>query len=136
MLVLKAITGPDQADVSSVPSTLNYNAQKSVQGLKLGYFPKWFHEAPATDVDRAAFEQCKKLGMQPVEVSLPDWPYGNLNLLLFAEAAASFEQLTLSGKVDEAHHAGPRRVAEQLSPGALSLRGRLRANRPYAAAGC
>jgi Asp-tRNA(Asn)/Glu-tRNA(Gln) amidotransferase A subunit family amidase len=35
--------------------------------------------------------------MVPVEVSLPDWPYGNLNTILFAEAAAAFEELTLSG---------------------------------------
>ncbi len=35
--------------------------------------------------------------MVPTEVTLPDWPYGSLNLLLFAEAAAAFEELTLSG---------------------------------------
>ena len=27
----------------------------------------------------------RKLGMMPVEVTLPDWPYGSLNLILFAE---------------------------------------------------
>jgi Asp-tRNA(Asn)/Glu-tRNA(Gln) amidotransferase A subunit family amidase len=48
-------------------------------------------------VDRAALETVRKLGMQPVEVSLPDWPYDSLQLILFAEAAASFEELTLSG---------------------------------------
>jgi Asp-tRNA(Asn)/Glu-tRNA(Gln) amidotransferase A subunit family amidase len=37
----------------------------------------------------------KKLGMTPVEVSLPDWPYDSLNLILFAEGAAAFEELTL-----------------------------------------
>jgi len=34
-------------------------------------------------------------------VALPDWPYGSLNLILFAEAAAAFEELTLSGGVDQ-----------------------------------
>jgi len=58
-------------------------------------------EAPATDVDRSALETVKKLGMKAVEVSLPDWPYDSLNIILFAEAAAAFEELTLSGKVDE-----------------------------------
>src|SRR5207237_6012331 len=47
--------------------------------------------------DRTALETVRKLGMQPVEVSLPDWPYDSLQLILFAEAAASFEELTLSG---------------------------------------
>jgi Asp-tRNA(Asn)/Glu-tRNA(Gln) amidotransferase A subunit family amidase len=39
--------------------------------------------------------------MAPVEVSLPDWPYGSLNTILFAEAAAAFEELTLSGGLDQ-----------------------------------
>ena len=32
---------------------------------------------------------------------LPDWPYGSLMLILFAEAAAAFEELTLSGQDDQ-----------------------------------
>ena len=80
---------------------LDYNANEPVRGLRVGYFPKWMHEAPATDVDRAALETVKKVGMVPVEVSLPDWSYDSLNLILFAEAAASFEELTLSGQLDE-----------------------------------
>ena len=39
--------------------------------------------------------------MQPVEVDIPDWPYGSLVLVLFAEAAAAFEELTLSGGLDQ-----------------------------------
>ena len=71
-------------------------------GLEVGYFPKWMDEPPATDVDRAALEtRCERLGMRPVEVSLPDWPYGSLNTILFAEAAAAFEDLTLGRGVDQ-----------------------------------
>ncbi|MBB6147270.1 Asp-tRNA(Asn)/Glu-tRNA(Gln) amidotransferase A subunit family amidase [Silvibacterium bohemicum] len=101
MLVLNAISGPDAGDVASVPSKLDFNAGASVTGLRVGYFPAWMKENPATDVDRAALETVKKLGMKPVEVSLPDWPYDSLNLILFAEGAAAFEYLTLSHKVDE-----------------------------------
>jgi Asp-tRNA(Asn)/Glu-tRNA(Gln) amidotransferase A subunit family amidase len=54
-------------------------------------------EMPATDVDRAALETVKTLGMIPTEVTLPDWPYDSLEVVLFAEAAAAFEELTLSG---------------------------------------
>jgi Asp-tRNA(Asn)/Glu-tRNA(Gln) amidotransferase A subunit family amidase len=98
MLVLQAISGPDAGDVSSVPSHLDYDATASVKGLRVGYFPKWMQEAPATDVDRAALDTVKKVGMVPIEVSLPDWPYDSLQLILFAEAAAAFEELTLSGQ--------------------------------------
>jgi Asp-tRNA(Asn)/Glu-tRNA(Gln) amidotransferase A subunit family amidase len=101
MLVLHAISGPDPGDVSSVPSTLDFDANANVRGLRVGYFPGWMKEKPATDVDRAALETVKKLGMVPVEVSIPDWPYGSLNLILFAEGAAAFEELTLSGGVNQ-----------------------------------
>ncbi|HEU5359268.1 MAG TPA: amidase, partial [Gemmatimonadales bacterium] len=101
MLVLQAITGPDAGDVASVPCKFDFDAGASVKGLKVGYFPAWMKEAPATDVDRASLDQLRKLGMIPTEVSLPDWPYDSLNLLLFAEGAAAFEELVLSGQVDQ-----------------------------------
>ena len=97
MLVLQAITGPDAGDVSSVPSHLEFDATASVHGLRVGYFPTWMKESPATDVDRAALETVKRLGMVATEVSLPDWPYGSLMHVLFSEAAAAFEELTLGG---------------------------------------
>jgi len=97
MLVLHAITGPDAGDVSSVPSHLEFDATASAKGLRVGYFPAWMKENPATDVDRAALDAVRTLGMAATEVSLPDWPYGSLMPVLFSEAAASFEELTLGG---------------------------------------
>ena len=101
LLVLRAISGPDSGDAASVPSSLDFDATAPVAGLRVGYFPGWMKESPATDVDRAALETTRKLGMLPVEVSLPDWPYGSLSLILFAEAAAAFEELTLGGHLKE-----------------------------------
>jgi Asp-tRNA(Asn)/Glu-tRNA(Gln) amidotransferase A subunit family amidase len=101
VLLLRAISGPDAGDLASVPSRLAFDAGASIAGLRVGYIPAWMKSAPATEVDRAALETVQKLGMTPVEVSLPDWPYDSLNIILFAEAAAAFEELTLSHKVDE-----------------------------------
>jgi Asp-tRNA(Asn)/Glu-tRNA(Gln) amidotransferase A subunit family amidase len=101
LLVLQAISGPDAGDVSSIPSHLDFDAGAGVKGLRVGYFPAWMKESPATDVDRAALETIKKLGMVPVEVSLPNWPYNSLNVILFAEGAAAFEELTLSHGIDQ-----------------------------------
>ena len=97
MLVLHAISGPDPGDVASVPSHLEFDAASSPKGLRVGYFPAWMNENPATDVDTAALEAVRTLGMVPVEVTLPNWPYTSLQSILFAEAAAAFEELTLSG---------------------------------------
>jgi len=101
MLVLNAISGPDPGDLASVPSKLDFAAGKSVNRLRVGYFPQWMKESPATDVDRDALATVKKLGMVPVEVSIPDWPYDSLDLILFAEAAAAFEEITLNKQVDQ-----------------------------------
>jgi Asp-tRNA(Asn)/Glu-tRNA(Gln) amidotransferase A subunit family amidase len=101
LLVLQALSGPDPGDVASVPSQLDFDAHGSVQGLRVGYFPKWMAEPPATDVDRGALDTARRLGMVLVEVELPDWPYGCLDTILFAEAAAAFEELTLGHRLGE-----------------------------------
>jgi len=106
MLVLQAIAGPDAHDVACVPANLNFDAKRTAPNAdlskyRIGYIPAWMKDAPATDVDRAAIETARKLGFTVKEVSLPDWPYDSLNVILFAESAAAFEELTLSHKVDE-----------------------------------
>jgi len=72
-----------------------------VKGLRIGYFPDWMKNRPATGIDCAVLEAVNKIGMMPVEVSIPDWPYDCLELILFAEGAAAFEELTLTGGLDE-----------------------------------
>ena len=105
LLVLHAVGGPDAGDTASVPAHLDYEATVPVKGLKVGYFPGWMKEA--TDLDRAALEQLHALGLSPTAVSLPDWPYDDLNVLLFAEAAAAFEELTLTGAADQMREQTP-----------------------------
>jgi Asp-tRNA(Asn)/Glu-tRNA(Gln) amidotransferase A subunit family amidase len=94
MLVLRAISGPDAGDVSSQPSVLDFHAGDRVKGLRVGYFPAWMDEA--IDADRHALAALVQLGLRKVEAHLPDWPYGSLDTILFAEAAAAFEALTLT----------------------------------------
>jgi Asp-tRNA(Asn)/Glu-tRNA(Gln) amidotransferase A subunit family amidase len=100
-LVLCAISGPDAGDLSSVPSKFDFDANGPIKNLRVGYFPKWMQENPATDVDRSALGTVEKLGMTAVEVSLPDWPYDSMQLILFAEGAAAFEDLVLTHAVDQ-----------------------------------
>jgi len=105
MLVLENIAGPDNHDVACIPAPLNFDPnplnESQAKQLRIGYIPAWMKEAPATDVDRAALETARKLGFTLKEVTLPNWPYDSLNVILFAESAAAFEELTLSHKVDE-----------------------------------
>jgi len=101
MLVLRTIAGPDAGDVASMSAPLDFDATASVKGLKVGYVQAWMNESPATEVDRATLELIGKLGMVPTPVTIPNWPYDSLNTVLFAEAAAAFEELTLSHQDDQ-----------------------------------
>ena len=101
MLILQALSGPDPGDLSSVTSKLDFDARASVKGLRVGYFSAWMKEDPATNVDRDALAAISKAEMVPVEVSIPNWPYDSLDLILFAEAAAAFEEITLNRQADQ-----------------------------------
>lgn len=98
MLVLHAIAGPDAADPASVAAPLDFDAGAGVRGLKVGYFPGWMNQDPANEVDRNALAALTQAGLIATPVTLPDWPYGSLNLILMAEAAAAFEDITLDGR--------------------------------------
>ncbi len=100
-LVLDAINDHDPRDLGSLEAPFNFDATRALAGIRVGYDPSWFEDESATDVDRAALDAARRIGVELVEVSLPDLPYGSLMSILFTEAAASFEELTLSGRDDE-----------------------------------
>jgi|HubBroStandDraft_5_1064220.scaffolds.fasta_scaffold04358_5 Asp-tRNA(Asn)/Glu-tRNA(Gln) amidotransferase A subunit family amidase len=100
LFVLNAISGFDASDTGSV-SSQPIGGRTDVKSLRVGYIESWMKEAPATDVDRHALEVVKQLGMTAVPVTLPNWAYDSLNVILFAESAAAFEKITLDGEVDQ-----------------------------------
>lgn len=102
MLVLDAINGADPGDPSSVNVPLIYDGRDSVNQLRVGYDPAWFDGRGATEIDKAALEALKLTGARLVETRLPELPpTGPLRTILNVEAAAAFEELTLSGRDDE-----------------------------------
>jgi Asp-tRNA(Asn)/Glu-tRNA(Gln) amidotransferase A subunit family amidase len=98
-VVLAAINGADPADRFSIDAPFRFEADADISGLKLGYLPEAFGEG-ATEVDHAALAASRRLGVEVVEVSLPELPYEALMNVLYAEAAAAFEDLTLSNLDD------------------------------------
>ena len=100
-LVLAAINGADPGDPSSLDVPFNFDARQSLSQLRLGYDPAWFEDRRATDLDRNALAVARGLELKLVKISLPDWPYGTLMTILLVEAAAAFEELTLSNRDDE-----------------------------------
>ncbi len=68
-------------------------------GLRLGFLREAFGEG-AAPTDHAALESARGLEIEMVEVHLPDLAYDALLNVLYAEAAASSEDLTLTNLDD------------------------------------
>jgi Asp-tRNA(Asn)/Glu-tRNA(Gln) amidotransferase A subunit family amidase len=105
-LVLDAIHGPDGKDNSVISADFHWNADLSPKKLRIGYVKSAF-DTPLTDpndpkrtlhgskkFDDAALDVFRRLGMNLIPVDLPDLPYDAMRLILTAEAAASFDELT------------------------------------------
>ncbi|MFT6912793.1 MAG: Asp-tRNA(Asn)/Glu-tRNA(Gln) amidotransferase A subunit family amidase [Paracoccaceae bacterium] len=98
-IVLDVLNGPDADDRGSIAAPFHFDATTNITKLRLGYLPVAFAQG-ATPVDHAALEMARSLGMTLTPLTLPDLPYPALMNLLYAEAAASFEALTL-GDIDD-----------------------------------
>ena len=98
-MVLAAINGGDVNDRGSIAAPFRFDASATIQGMTLGYLPEAFEEG-ATDIDRAALAAAKDLGITVKEVTLEALPYNSLMTVVYAEAAAAFEALTLNDTDD------------------------------------
>lgn len=99
-IVLAAINGGDSRDPGSIHEPFNHDATEAIEGIQVGYLPAAYDSDLATDLDRSVLDRVRGLGLKVVELELPDLPYHTLIATLYAEAAATFEQLTLSNADD------------------------------------
>jgi len=112
-IVLDAIYGPDGQDNSVIPAGYHWNAELSPKKLRVGYVKSAF-DTPLTDpadakrtmhatkpFDDAALDVFKRLGVKLIPVDLPDVPYDAMRIILTAEAAAAFDDLTRSNRDNE-----------------------------------
>jgi Asp-tRNA(Asn)/Glu-tRNA(Gln) amidotransferase A subunit family amidase len=114
-VVLHAIQGPDGRDNSVVDVPFAWDASRDIRKLRVGYLksdsekevpddPKnpdrvqRMREAQA--FTKASLEVLRGLGVKPVPVDLPKMGSGPLDFLLTTEAAAAFDDLVRSDKLD------------------------------------
>lgn len=98
-MVLAALNGGDPNDRGSIDTPFSFDAEAGIAGLRVGYLPEAFGDG-ATDIDHSVLKAVSGLGVNLCAVSLPDLPYSSLMNLLYAEAAATFQDLTLNGEDD------------------------------------
>jgi Asp-tRNA(Asn)/Glu-tRNA(Gln) amidotransferase A subunit family amidase len=96
VLVLDAIRGQDDNDRATKTVAFNFNASKPLSKMKIGYLKSAFAaNYPNKENDAKSLEVLKSLGAELVAVELPQQiPYESLLIMLFAEGAASFDELT------------------------------------------
>ena len=114
-VVLHAIQGPDGRDNSVVDVPFAWDASRDVRKLRVGYLksdvekeipddPKNPDRAQRTReaqaFTKASLEVLRGLGVRPVPVELPKMGSGPMDFLLTTEAAAAFDDLVRSDRLD------------------------------------
>src|SRR5262249_36830193 len=96
-LVFEAIYGPDGRDLSVVDRPFEWNPAIDLPKLRIGYLRSAFdQDYDQRENDRQSLEALRWLGAELIPMDLPDGPTDALALILWAEAAAAFDELTRS----------------------------------------
>jgi len=100
-LVFDAIYGPDARDHSVVDRPFEWNPAIDLPKLRVGYLQSAFErDYGQHENDRQSLETLRSLGVQLIPIDLPEVPTDALALILWAEAAAAFDELTRSDRDD------------------------------------
>ena len=98
-IVFNAIQGTDGKDLSLIEAPFNYTSPgKSLKGIRIGYIKSGFSAKGVND--SLTLVQLKELGAELIPIEIPKMPYGDLLIVLSAEAGAAFSDLTLSNRDD------------------------------------
>lgn len=102
-LVFEAIHGADPADATSRDVPFPFDPHAPLDGLRVGYFAEQFDETySGREADRAALDVLRGLGVRLEPATLPaHLPADTITTMLSVEAAAAFDALTRTNRVDE-----------------------------------
>ena len=101
-IILNAIYGPDGMDKAVINAPFNYNTDQDIGSLKIGYLKNLFEKNYSNrSNDSIALMVFHEMGIHPQPVSLPEnLPYSAMYMILAAESAAAFDELTRSNNDD------------------------------------
>ena len=119
-LVFNAIYGPDGRDDTVVDAPFAWDPGFDPARLRVGYVADEFERPPLgalfrnaraaearQAVLRTALDDLRRAGMTLEPIALPEFPADALRLILEAEAAAAFDDLTRGGGLDQLGEQGP-----------------------------
>jgi Asp-tRNA(Asn)/Glu-tRNA(Gln) amidotransferase A subunit family amidase len=92
-LVLQAIQGPDDLDLAVQDMPFNWDADLDIRKLRVGYLKAAFsntHQTPQVNAnDSAALEKIRSLGVNLVEIALPEHANLNIGMIIYGEGNAA-----------------------------------------------
>jgi len=100
-IVFNAIYGPDGMDQTLYDFPFNYDPNLDLRKLRVGYLKSAFEaKSEAEDFDKTSLDVIQQMGINLIPIELPELPIQALAIILNAEAAAAFDDLTRSGRDD------------------------------------
>lgn len=98
-IVFNTIRGSDGLDQTIVDLPFNYNSKVDLTELKVGYLKSEFDkDTTFAKTNSATLNKLRAMGINLIPIELPDLPVYSMAFILSAEAAAAFDELTLSGR--------------------------------------
>jgi Asp-tRNA(Asn)/Glu-tRNA(Gln) amidotransferase A subunit family amidase len=101
---LSAIYGPDQRDITVGSAPFNWTPEVPLSKMRIGYLKAEFDGATnekAKAIYRDALDVLRNAGANLEAVELPQFSTGALRILLVAEAATAFDDITRDGRVNQ-----------------------------------
>src|SRR5215471_17883961 len=102
--VLSAIYGPDQRDVTVGDVPFNWLPETPLSKMRIGFLKSEFEGGTnenQKEMYKAALDALKAAGANLEPIELPQFSAGSLNIILSAEAAAAFDDITRDGRVNQ-----------------------------------
>src|SRR5262249_11653646 len=102
-LVLHAIYGPDGRDLTVGDAPLDWDPKTPLESLRIGLLQADFEKMEGEEraVYDKAIEDLKKAGARLEPAALPSFSANALRIILVAEAATAFDDLTRNGGVNQ-----------------------------------
>jgi Asp-tRNA(Asn)/Glu-tRNA(Gln) amidotransferase A subunit family amidase len=100
-IVFDAIRGLDPGDKTLIDAGFSYPGKVDLSDLKIGYFKNAFDtDYSVSEFDKTTLRVLRKMGAEliPVDLESNELPYYAMSIILDAEAAAAFDDLTRSNR--------------------------------------
>jgi Asp-tRNA(Asn)/Glu-tRNA(Gln) amidotransferase A subunit family amidase len=111
-LVLDAIYGPDGRDITVGEAAFNWNPDRPLAQMRIGYVKSEFEQGGGQGPNQGLNEERKKIYQEALDalrqagaklepMELPQFSTQSLRIILNAEAAAAFDDITRDGRVNQ-----------------------------------